>query len=133
VTPEEEAALRAELKVSEEVRLAQAAHIVQLVEKETYMPSVKTVHKAIKNYLINELGVTMTYVENLTKLVIKETLDRWFNGQLHDEASFLRQQIRATAAKHTQDYLQRNLSVAIAKAELKAEIVIVDGRMDGDT
>jgi hypothetical protein len=97
---------------------------------ETFMPSVSTVHKAIRNYLVNELGIHRKSIEDIIVSTVKEAVEHFFQAQLHNEHSFLRKTIQAEVRRAAEAYLQRSLSVALSKVECKAEIIIVDGRMN---
>ncbi len=94
------------------------------------LPSVSVVHKAIRNYLVNELGIHRASLEQMIKDIVKTHVDEFFQSQLATRGSYFRKTFLEVMTKSAEAYLQRNLSVALAKVETKAEIMIVDGRMN---
>ena len=94
------------------------------------LPSVKTVHKAIRNYLVNEIGVTRETVEKAIREQVGAHISRWINVELATDRSFLRNLLVNTITKLAEQHLRNSLTVALSKVECKAEIVIVDGRMN---
>lgn len=94
------------------------------------LPPIKTVHKAIRNYLVNELGLNRESLDATIQMIIKRHVTVWFNEQLNTRHSFLRKFMTDIIGQVAERHLQRSLTVALSKVETKAEIVIVDGRMN---